>query len=271
MRRSACRIRACLKELKGALSDPFERDKLYGQQFFRYRSILRSLPDAGEDTQLLEIGAGPGHISRCVRRLGFKVRCIDVAPHPDDRRWPQWGIPVEECDIERQELPFADNTFSVVLFNDVLEHLMDDPVRTIRRLARVLTPGGLLVLTTPNVHYLPLVFYPFFGKNVFPILEEYYQRPRKTKLRELYDRHNRLFTMDEVLEVIRAGGLVVRSRRFEACAEPVYRYRDRLAYTHEFSFRRLYDTDCLKKLLYRLVTALIPRWRSWILVTAVKE
>ena len=45
-------------------------------------------------------------------------------------------------------LPFADNTFDIVLFSEVLEHI-DDPFRAVMEIARVLKPDGQLLLTVP--------------------------------------------------------------------------------------------------------------------------
>jgi SAM-dependent methyltransferase len=44
-------------------------------------------------------------------------------------------------------LPFPDASFSVVLCTEVLEHL-EDPKQAIKEMARVLTPGGRVILTT---------------------------------------------------------------------------------------------------------------------------
>lgn len=47
------------------------------------------------------------------------------------------------------QLPFAPGSFDVALFLEVFEHLLH-PFTAIREIKRVLRPGGLLILTTPN-------------------------------------------------------------------------------------------------------------------------
>ncbi|MDB6044863.1 MAG: class SAM-dependent methyltransferase [Gammaproteobacteria bacterium] len=55
--------------------------------------------------------------------------------------------PVAHIDIER--FPFADNAFDVVIVIDVHEHFPQvKPLNT--EIARVLAPGGMAILTTPN-------------------------------------------------------------------------------------------------------------------------
>jgi 2-polyprenyl-3-methyl-5-hydroxy-6-metoxy-1,4-benzoquinol methylase len=48
-----------------------------------------------------------------------------------------------------ESLPFADGSFDVVTCNMVVEHL-PDPLTTFQELRRVLTPGGILMVHTPN-------------------------------------------------------------------------------------------------------------------------
>jgi 2-polyprenyl-3-methyl-5-hydroxy-6-metoxy-1,4-benzoquinol methylase len=50
---------------------------------------------------------------------------------------------------EAEQLPFDDQMFDGVLLNEVLEHVHDD-ARVLREVARVLRPGGRLVLFSPN-------------------------------------------------------------------------------------------------------------------------
>lgn len=55
------------------------------------------------------------------------------------------------------DLPFADATFDLIFSRYVLEHL-PEPGAVFREWARVLKPGGLLIVLTPNkYHYVPLV------------------------------------------------------------------------------------------------------------------
>jgi len=50
---------------------------------------------------------------------------------------------------DAQELPFPENSFEVVLAFHLIEHL-EDPLMFLRESYRVLTPGGYLLLITPN-------------------------------------------------------------------------------------------------------------------------
>ncbi len=63
--------------------------------------------------------------------------------------------PVAELQGPIEALPVEDASFDVVLCAQVLEHV-DDPARAARELARVLRPGGRLLLSTHGVY----VFHP---------------------------------------------------------------------------------------------------------------
>jgi SAM-dependent methyltransferase len=68
-------------------------------------------------------------------------------------------------------LPYADEVFDIVNFTDILEHLFD-PLKGIQEAARVLKPGGHLVLETPNRAYLsrknPISWIEYFLGSILP-------------------------------------------------------------------------------------------------------
>lgn len=46
----------------------------------------------------------------------------------------------------------ADNAFDIVLFTEIIEHITFNPVDFWKQIYRVLTPGGRIVVTTPNYY-----------------------------------------------------------------------------------------------------------------------
>jgi len=52
-----------------------------------------------------------------------------------------------------EEIPFADNTFDVVIIKHIVEHL-PNPEKAIIEIGRVTAPGGTLILATPNLDSL---------------------------------------------------------------------------------------------------------------------
>ena len=64
------------------------------------------------------------------------------------------GIDLLIWDLEKIPYPIADSSFDVVLLTEVFEHLREYPARTLAEGHRILRPGGLLVLSTPNSTYI---------------------------------------------------------------------------------------------------------------------
>ena len=70
-------------------------------------------------------------------------------------------------------LPFADNTFSVAVSQEVLEHLRE-PQLALAELARVVRPGGLLYLQTPFIigyHAAPADYWRFTNEGLAAMLQ----------------------------------------------------------------------------------------------------
>ncbi len=68
---------------------------------------------------------------------------------------PVWGLDLDHhfgrADVlGLPPLPFRDGTFGVVFCSQAL-HLVDDPVGTVREMARVLAPGGRAIVTIPHL------------------------------------------------------------------------------------------------------------------------
>ena len=71
------------------------------------------------------------------------------------------------CDLDAP-LPFADATFDTVLLSDVLEHL-SQPQQALREVARVLRPGGVLLLNAPFMYWLHEEPYDFCRHTQFSL------------------------------------------------------------------------------------------------------
>lgn len=102
--------------------------------------------------RVLEVGCGLGHL------LGFLTGKYEVFGI-DINTWAlsqaQRNVPAGHFAVLSAERldPFLDGSFDVVIAKHVLEHLSDPP-RAISQMARVLVPGGLLLLATPNTSSL---------------------------------------------------------------------------------------------------------------------
>jgi SAM-dependent methyltransferase len=100
---------------------------------------------------ILEVGAIPFILTLGLMQKNYRVVALDISPNRMQNLIDTYKIQVKTCDIETQSFPFEDNTFDMILFNEVFEHLRINPIHTLNEVYRVLKPGGKLLLSTPNL------------------------------------------------------------------------------------------------------------------------
>lgn len=100
-----------------------------------------------ESARILDVGCGIGTYVRKLQEFSDHVYGIDVDP-ARTRRGPPGSLSVAVS----ERLPFADNSFDVVLLNEVIEHVRDDAA-TLREVCRVTRPGGHVAIYAPNRLY----------------------------------------------------------------------------------------------------------------------
>ena len=102
-------------------------------------------------------------------------------------------------DVEADPFPYADSAFDLVLFCEVIEHLVADPVHAVCEIHRVLAPGGRLVLTTPNVARADNVVLLVQQRNIY---DPYSKHGR-------HGRHNREYSAEELFDLLDGNGFEV--------------------------------------------------------------
>jgi SAM-dependent methyltransferase len=101
--------------------------------------------------RLIDLGCGKVPLYGCYRSLVDEVTCVD---------WPQSVHAGSHLDLEAdlaQPLPCAAASFDTIILSDVLEHV-PTPEALWSEMARLLAPGGHLLLNTPflyGVHEAP--------------------------------------------------------------------------------------------------------------------
>jgi 2-polyprenyl-3-methyl-5-hydroxy-6-metoxy-1,4-benzoquinol methylase len=106
---------------------------------------------AGRDKDVLEVGPATGYVAKALRDRGCRVTGIEVDEEAAEVA-SQFCERMIVADVEDLDLEgvFPQQRFDVVIFGDVLEHLVD-PEAVLIRTARVLAPGGYVVASIPNV------------------------------------------------------------------------------------------------------------------------
>jgi 2-polyprenyl-3-methyl-5-hydroxy-6-metoxy-1,4-benzoquinol methylase len=100
---------------------------------------------------LLDIGCGKGWFLEAARERGWQVQGVELCPEVAKTTMGRIGTQVHIGNIFGLELP--SETFDLVTMFDVIEHL-EAPIEALRICYRILKPGGVLALSTPNLRGL---------------------------------------------------------------------------------------------------------------------
>lgn len=182
----------------------------------RYVATLQALPQADPGQRILELGAAFHHLTAALLHCkGYaEVRCTDVwegervsqraLVSRDGRR--RDVVLVDNFDLQTAPWPYADGEFDSVLCCEILEHLAQDPMGVLAEINRVVKPGGLLFLTTPNLASAHSVEQTLRAES--PYCYGHFEVGGRTT-----DRHNREYTAGEVAALAADAGFEAISLR----------------------------------------------------------
>jgi len=107
-----------------------------------------------KNARILDVGAGRGWLSQVLARRLREEHGLDPREHvfPCDAFPESFEVEELECVRTRPDgtLPFPDASFDAAVSIEVIEHV-EDQLSFLREIARVVKPGGIVVVTTPNV------------------------------------------------------------------------------------------------------------------------
>lgn len=137
-----------------------------GNYFGKARSEIEPLlPCTGTSAlHVLEIGCSEGHTLEWLKRSGRAAWAAGVEPYAELRATPGSIDRFFRLDIEEALPDLQPASVDLILCLDVLEHLVD-PWRTLRRLDAFLKPGGMWIISVPNIrNYHILLDLAFKGR-----------------------------------------------------------------------------------------------------------
>lgn len=182
---------------------PYVDDAL--ARFFHTIDIIARQKKEGK---LLEIGSNPYLLTILVKKFfDYKITMtnyFDISIYGSHVKKGSQIIKSEEyneefefeffdLNIELSKLPFEVNEFDVILFCEVLEHIIVKPLDIFSKLKDILKKDGILLITTPNAVRLINFAHMIEGYNFF---DRYHTN------NGVYGRHNREFTITEIEKIL---------------------------------------------------------------------
>jgi methionine biosynthesis protein MetW len=114
------------------------------------RPAPAATPSAGPPRRVLDVGCWDGAATvRYAALLEARPLGIEIFADPAGAARAR-GVEVSRLDLERDVFPWPDGSMDLVIANQVLEHLKN-VWHAMAEMARVLRPGGYVLLAVPNL------------------------------------------------------------------------------------------------------------------------
>ncbi|TRZ76482.1 MAG: class I SAM-dependent methyltransferase [Deltaproteobacteria bacterium] len=117
--------------------------------------IRKHLGQKALNKSCLEVGCGTGKISEAVADVVGTLTVSDISEKLAREAGQKLNVPWMQQDACALNIP--DNSFDVVISSECIEHT-PDPERALCEMTRVLKPGGLIVVTSPNKAWYPVLW-----------------------------------------------------------------------------------------------------------------
>lgn len=187
--------------------------------YVRHRSLIGK-----ESPDILDVGGFPGSLVKSLRLYLQEKGRIDgtglAAPDEFIEEMSQYQVHYYRCNLDpligsykpepslTVRVEREDSSYDVVFATEILEHTLD-PLYMLREIVRLLRPGGLLILTTPNQVTLSNRLRALLGRSIhYPL-----------KMSIMYEQadwrpHIREYTQVELTQMVRDVGLEILEKSF---------------------------------------------------------
>ena len=148
-----------------------------------------------ENIRILDYGSHTGVLGILLKDMGFNVKCCDLQEVIEKYRNNYTFNDIEYKYLpESSKLPYGDNSFDLVIFTEILEHLYISPIDVLENIKGIVKPGGYLLVTTPNVMNLENKVKFLFNINIYQDIYRYCYNPR-------YSLHYREYTKKDLFKL----------------------------------------------------------------------
>jgi len=185
------------------------------------------VPNMDSGARVLELGATPYFMTSLL--LHHFPYQLELANEPGREKYDggtvrltnrgrglDYSFQYKGFNIETDRFPYDDGSFDMVLYCEMIEHLMHDPSHSLYEIHRVLKPGGYLLLSTPNPFRYTNYLRFLAGTNIYPPFSGYGP----------YSRHNREFSAAELRLLLKQSNFEIET--LITAHDPAYDHPKRL-------------------------------------------
>lgn len=182
------------------------------------RDIMSRFPPF-TSARVLDVGCFNGYISVLLKQLGYEVTGTDACQATEHRDvFCRSGVKFVPCNMNELDpfKAFARDSFEVVIIAQVIEHILNFPLGLIRGVVELMTPRGLLILTTPNPTTVMGAVRLLKGRSLLWGTQHFIDEPKIDMERVISkaDIHYREYTTDELSHLIEGAGLLVERKQY---------------------------------------------------------
>lgn len=166
----------------------------------RFNFLIKKLEENyHHGKSFLELGSFRGYMMIAASLIGYKVSGVDLDKYVDEIRElsEKYNFINLPLDLEKNILPFSDDSFDVIIFSEVLEHLNFHPGQVFSEIARVLKKNGVIIITTPNLTRLNNIVKLIFNQSINAELDKGFHEGT----------HYREYTSKEIVYLMSQAGL----------------------------------------------------------------
>jgi len=139
------------KKLSFGIIPGYKNYDLFYERYLSTVTILKDHRIIKENSKILDVGSGEGFF-----KFFFDAICKEKIEWHGIEIWKERaefcrhiGYQIDEVNLEKDNIPFEDEQFDIVLASHVIEHL-PDPIRVVKEMGRVLKRNGILLVATPT-------------------------------------------------------------------------------------------------------------------------
>jgi SAM-dependent methyltransferase len=195
-------------------------DTFWRENELRIRMTMNdAIAHCGPPADVLDVGCASGFMAYLFSQLGYRVTATDAAAIQErPELFNRNGITFFESNLNELE-PFPDSiedSFDIVLFGEVIEHILNHPAGLLRSIARTLRPNGLRILSTPNPSTLMNAARVALGSFSLWGTSQFINEPKikDGQIIDLGDVHYREYLTSEVQKMLASAGFTVGPPRY---------------------------------------------------------